>query len=273
MDVNDVKNSLVNELSLHDKIRGIGQTGDMNAELVPGNCDIDLFVLCTKIPTIEERKSLYSRYAKEYEECQMNVCNGGIWGYGDILLISGIDVMFMYFTMEEMAQYLDSVLQGKHLDRDGGFYPTGRLSSVESINILYEHSDEWTSLKENVKKYPIDLFKKLFDYHSSNVLNDEDLGRVILRKEVMFYHSVLENAFDHLLQALFAVNFTYFPSRKRTEQYIREFKNKPHDCYDRLMQIVVDSISDKTIEKSVEELRRITLEVMQIGNKLFEKEF
>jgi hypothetical protein len=201
----------------------------------------------------------------------MNVCNGGIWGYGDILIINGIDVMLMYFTMEEMEQYLDAVLQGKHLERDGGFYPTGRLSSVESINILYENSAVWTSLKEKVKKCPADLFEKLFDYHISNVLNDEDLGRVLLRKEVMFYHSVLENSLDHLLQALFAANFTYFPSRKRTEQYIREFKNKPDDCYDRLMQIINDSISGKTIEKSVEELKNITLEMIQSGNTLFVK--
>lgn len=39
------------------------------------------------------------------------------------------------------------------------------------------------------------------------------------------------------------------------------------------MQILFDSISDKTIEKSVEELRNITLEIVHIGNKLFVKEF
>jgi hypothetical protein len=140
----------------------------------------------------------------------MNVCNGGIWGYGDILIIEGIDVMFMYFTMEEMDQYLEEVLQGKHLDREGGFYPTGRLSSVESIYILYENNSAWTSMIEKVKKPPVDLFQKLFNYHIQRVIDDEDLGRVLLRKEVMFYHSVLENSFDHLLQALFALNLHIF---------------------------------------------------------------
>lgn len=271
MNVIDVKKSLTTELSHNEKIKGIGQTGDMNAELVPGNSDIDMFILCTMIPTEEERKNVYSKYSGEYSECQMNVCNGGVWGYGDILIIKGIDVMFMYFTMDEMEEYLDAVLQGNHLERDGGFYPMGRLSSVESINILYESSAVWTSLKEKVKKCPADLFEKLFDYQISKVLDDEDLGRVLLRKEVMFYHSVLDNSIDHLLQALFAVNFTYFPSRKRTEQYIREFKNKPEDCYDRLMQIIHNSISSKTIEKSIEELRNITSEIIQIGKMIFEK--
>lgn len=46
----------------------------------------------------------------------MNVCNGGIWGYGDILIIDGIDVMFMFFTVGEMDNYLDEGIQGKHLE-------------------------------------------------------------------------------------------------------------------------------------------------------------
>lgn len=271
MNIIEIKNKLVIDLSQIHKIKAIGQTGDMNATLIPGNSDIDMFVLCTTIPTEAERKSVYANYSNEYSECLMNVCNGGIWGYGDILIINGIDVMFMYFTTEEMESYLNDVLNGKHLDREGGFYPTGRLSSVESINILYECNTEWTSLKERVKNHPIHLFERLFDFHSSNILSDEDLGRVILRKEVMFYHSVLENSLDHLLQALFAINYMYFPSRKRSEQYIKEFKNKPEDCYNRLLKIIENSISNNTIVTSVEELKKITSELVQIGKSVFIK--
>ncbi|QHQ62953.1 DUF4037 domain-containing protein [Anaerocolumna sedimenticola] len=271
MNIIDTKNRLVSQLSQNDKIKGIGQTGDINAELIPGNSDIDIFVLCTTIPAEDERKSVYKKYSKEYSDCQMNVCNGGIWGYGDILIIDGIDVMFMYFTMEEMEKYLDETLQGKHLNKEGGFYPTGRLASVENINILYESDTAWTAMIEKVKKYPINLFDKLFEYHISNVLDEEDLGRVMLRKEIMFYHTVLENSLDHLLQALFAVNSTYFPSRKRSEQYINDFKYKPDDCFNRLLQIIKNSTSSDTIDKSVEELRNITSETMEIGNNKYKK--
>ncbi len=269
MRVIDTKDRLVNELSQYDKIKGIGQTGDINAELIPGCSDIDMFVLCTTIPTEDERKQVYSNYSTEYSRCLMNVSNGGIWGYGDILIIDGIDVMLMYFTIDEMNHYLDEVLQGKHLNKDGGFYPTGRLSSIENINILYESSASWTAMMQKVKKYPIDLFKKLFDYHVANILNDEDLGRVMLRKEVIFFHQVLENSIDHLLQALFAINCTYFPSRKRSEQYIKAFKNKPTDCYEQICGIIENSISSKTIVESVNVLRSITMETLQIGNIIF----
>lgn len=271
MKVIDIKERLVSELSQCDKVKGIGQTGDINAELIPGQSDIDMFVLCTTIPTEDDRKQIYMKYSKEYRECLMNVCNGGIWGYGDILIINGIDVMFMFFTIEEMNHYLDEVLQGKRLNKEGGFYPTGRLSSIENINILYESNDVWTTMKEKVKKYPLDLFGKLFNYHIARVLDDEDLGRVILRKEVMFYHQVLENSVDHLLQALFALNGTYFPSRKRSELYINKFENKPDACYERLLQIFVNSVSSKTLEESVKDLRNITSETVQIGNMVYKK--
>ena len=269
MNVIEARDRLIHHLSQNNKILGIGQTGDINAPLIPGNSDIDMFVLCTTIPTEDERKHVYINYSEVYSECQMNVCNGGIWGFGDILLINGIDVMFMYFTMEEMELYLDEVLQGKHLDRVGGFYPTGRLSSVENINILYEKNTIWTSLVEKVNLHPTELFSNLFDFHISHVLDEEDLGRVMLRKEVLFYHNVLENALDHLLQALFAMNSTYFPSRKRSEQYIMDFKNKPHDCYHRLLQIIEASISSDTIVKSVEDLKTLTSEISLVGNKTF----
>lgn len=272
MKVIDTKNRLVSELSQCDKVKGIGQTGDINAELIPGQGDIDMFVLCTTVPTEDTRKQMYLNYSTEYSECLMSVSNGGIWGYGDILIIDGINVMFMYFTIEEMNHYLDEVLQGKHLHKEGSFYPTGRLSSIESINILYESNATWTTMKEKVKKYPIDLFEKLFDSHIANVLKDEDLDRVVLRKEVMFFHQVLENSLEHLLQALFAANCTYFPSRKRSEQYIQVFKNKPADCYERLLRIIERSSSSKTIEESVKALRNITMETAQLGKMVFKKD-
>ena len=269
MNVAVIKDNIAHELSMNDRVKGIGQTGDINAELIRGNSDIDLFVLCSAIPSEEERKQVYQKYSVEYSECRMNVCSGGMWGYGDILLIDGIDVMFMYFTIEEMEQYLGEVIQGKHLDRDGGFYPTGRLSSVEGINILYESNGEWTALNEKVKKHPKELFEKLFNYHIARVLDDEDLGRATLRKEILFYHNVLENSLDHLLQALFALNLTYLPSRKRSEQYINQFTYKPDDCSNRLHQIVKNSVLSEAIEESVQELRSITEETAELGKLIF----
>lgn len=44
MKVIEIKDKLVSEPSQCDKVEGIGQTGDINAELIPGRSDIDMFV-------------------------------------------------------------------------------------------------------------------------------------------------------------------------------------------------------------------------------------
>ncbi|HEX3076043.1 MAG TPA: DUF4037 domain-containing protein [Lachnospiraceae bacterium] len=260
----EIRDKLVLDLSQLQEVKGIGQTGDINAKLIPGQSDIDLFVLCTSVPKEDVRKQIYSRYSTDYTGCQMNASNGGIWGYGDILFIEGIDVMFMYFTFDEMRDYIEEVLRGDHLGKEGDFYPTGRLSSIENINILYEDSATWSSLKERAKTYPHELFERLFKYHINSVLDEEDLGRVLLRKEVMFYHQVLEHALDHLLQALFALNNTYFPSRKRSEQYIESFMLKPTDCNERILRIIKDSVEPNSMAESVKELRSITGEIERL---------
>lgn len=261
MNANDFKIKLTELLEKCPSVKAIAQTGDIDAPLIPGKSDIDLFVLCDSVPTCEEREALYVTLIRDYSELHMGVCNGGIWGHGDIFQVEGIDVMPMFFEITEMSDYLNEVLEGKHLDNEGGFYPVGRLASVETINILYEENREWSKLKEKVCTYPEKLFDRLFQHHIGLVLNEEDLGRVTLRKEVLFYHMVLEYALDHFLQALFAANHCYFPSRKRSEKYISTFKVKPENCYVRLMSIVKNSIDEATIEQSINDLQMLTNEL------------
>lgn len=265
MTVFNFKENLVKILSECDKVKGIGQTGDINLKLIPGFSDIDLFVLCSVVPDDKERRELYSKVMPEAVESIMNVCSGGIWGYGDIFNINGIEVMPMYFTIEEMDKYISETLQGKHVGNEGRFYPTGRLASVDKINILYEEKSVWTDLKGKVRQYPRDLFYGLYKFHIERVIDDEDLGRAVLRKDVLFYHQVLESALDHLLQALFALNGTYFPSRKRNGEYIDSFIYKPEFLCDRLMDIIKKAALSETIGESVKELRNITVELLHIG--------
>lgn len=261
----EFKDKLVMEMSKCNKVKGIGQTGDISAQLTPGLSDIDIFVLCTVVPSKEERLKIYETLYGNYSGLTMEVCNGGLWGYGDILISNNIEVMPMYFTIEEMEKYLDDTLKGKNIEKDGRFYPTGRLASIETINVLYEYEMAWTKLIKKVKEYPQALFEKLYSYHISCVLDDEDLGRVLLRKDVLFYHQVLEESLDHLLQALYAINQRYFPSRKRTQLFIESMHKKPQDFYDRLLQIVMNAAKSNTIEDSVRELKNITIEIKKLA--------
>ena len=58
MDANYFKNRLVEFLSADERILGIGQTGDVNAPLVPGKSDIDMLVLCSVVLSKTEREEM-----------------------------------------------------------------------------------------------------------------------------------------------------------------------------------------------------------------------
>ena len=262
---NELKNNLVDILSEHEMIYGIGQTGDINAPLIPGKSDIDLFVLCKEVPSFEERRKLYTKISVSYEKLDMQVCAGGIWGYGDIFLCDGIDVMPMYFTIDEMTEYIEEVMACKHLAKDGRFYPIGRLASIETINVLYDRNKTYETIVNRVKSHPQELFENWYDSEISQAIDEEDLSRAALRHEVLFYHQVVEEFLDHFLQALYAKNLCYFPSRKRTQNAISEFNKKPDRCYERLMQIVELGVKESTIDQSIEELRKICEELKEIA--------
>lgn len=264
---NDFKKRLIHAISSNPKIVGIGQTGDINAPLIPGKRDIDLFVLCTKVPDTKERTEFYKELRTYTTSIEMNVSNGGIWGYGDIFLCQGIDIMPMYFTVEEMRNYIEEVLNGRHLEREGRFYPIGRLASIETLNVLYEENRVWSDIIERVREYPVELFKAWYHAQSGQILDEEDLGRTVLRKEILFYHQVLEESIDHMLQALYAINRCYFPSRKRTEQAVELFEYKPEKFMERLLNIVQNSVREEDIECSVVELRKLGQEVLELGEK------
>ncbi len=123
MDANDFKWKLVEEISMSGEILGIGQTGDMNAPLIAGKSDIDLFILCRKPPDSETRLPLYKLLDGLYDKLEMEVCSGGIWGYGDIFYRNGSDVMPMYFPVTDMQEYIDEILAGKRLEKRGVFIP------------------------------------------------------------------------------------------------------------------------------------------------------
>lgn len=265
----ELRNELVTVLSSCDRIKGIGQTGSLDIQLVPGKSDIDLFVLCSEVPPKEERMLWYQGIQSEKFDLQMEVCNGGQWGYGDILVVDGIDVMPMYFTIKEMHDYLKEVLECKHLEKEGRFYPVGRVASIATIHILNEKENAWTNLKDMVNRKPNTFFQQWYENEIWQVLDEEDLGRSELRKEVLFFHQVLENSIDHLLQALYAINKCYFPSRKRTISALDEFQYKPVDCFERLIQIVQNGSREETMDQAISDLRSIALEVKELGGEIY----
>jgi hypothetical protein len=242
MDMEDsIKDKITKLLALvssMEQIRAIGQAGDINTVPKAGESDIDIFVLADTIPSYEHRKEIYNKNSSLYEECTMNVCEHGVWGTGDIFIINGVETMLMYFSTGETLSYVNEILEGKHLNSINGFYPIGRCATLKNITILYDELGILSDLQEKLRVYPEQLSKELVSFHIKRVKDEENFGRALLRKDVLFYHQVLEVSIDHYLQALYAVNKVFFPSRKRTKQYIDSFEIKPEHCYERLLDVI-----------------------------------
>lgn len=216
----------------------------------PGEGDIDLFVYCTGIPAAGKRMQLYGELA-DVTELSVDKLAGGRWGVADTMLIAGVETWIMYFTLSEVDEELSSILSGEEKGRqDNYFYSTGRLSMMLNFRVLYDADGYLQGIKDRLIIYPDRLGQALFAFHLEALKDREDLLRAVSRQDVLFYHFALDLALDHFLQALFALNRVYFPSRKRSLQYIDSFSRQPEGCSAKLMDIVRLGGTPNTLEQS-----------------------
>ena len=128
-------------------------------------------------------------------------------------------------------------------------------------------------MKEELTEYPERLRKAVLNASYPYIWDEENVGRAVLRKDIVFNHHVFQHSLDLFLQTLYALNKVYFPSWKRIEQYIHSFPLKPRDCYSRMQKAIALSVCAETIEESyaiwrelVEELKEI-VEEKEINNQ------
>jgi hypothetical protein len=222
-----------------DEVESIGISGNKDPLPKAGEGDIDIFIYCKKIPGFQKRLTVMNKADDLLQECKINVFEGGHWGTGDFGTINGVETWLMYFTVNETMDEVESILNGVFPDKlDNYYYPVGRCAMLKDINALYDKSGFLFTLKRKLLVYPEKLSKSLAQYHMEQLDDREDLERAVARKDVLFYHFALDIAIDHFLQALFAINKTYFPSRKRTPDFIERFDIKPDKCSDKLLDAV-----------------------------------
>lgn len=221
--VAEKKDIFVEEVALMEGVEAIGQTGDPDEVPISGFGDYDLFVLCSKIPSVAERINCYNKQKDLFTELNMEVCKDDIhWGTGDILLVDGVETMFMYFHVKEMRDYINSVVDGSRISPEGEFYPLGRLSTMRNINILVDKTGVLQGMKEELMVYPEPLRKAVLDASYPYIWNEENVGRAVLRKDIVFNHHVFQNSLDFFLQTLYALNKTYFPGWKELKEMVEE---------------------------------------------------
>ncbi|MDD4312780.1 MAG: DUF4037 domain-containing protein [Eubacteriales bacterium] len=242
--------ALLQTLKQMDSVRAIGKTG---GEALPadGYTDIDLFVFCDQIPSQSARISCLQAVADLITITEFGTEEHPHWGLVDSILIGEQEVYLMYFTQSTFSASIYAILRGERTEREQNyFYPTGRLASIQGMHVFYDPDGYLADLKMLLFVYPDSLQKAILSRCLPKIDDKEDFLRAIRRKDVLFFHATLDLAIDYFLQTLFALNRVYFPSRKRSLEFIRGFAIKPEDCEARLEQVVALGACWDTLEES-----------------------
>lgn len=259
---------LIDNISTMKEVQSIGISGGKIEIPKEGEGDIDVFIYCDDIPGIEARQAITYQLGDLFQQVKIKAFESEHWGSGDFVLINGVETWLMYFAVNQTLNNLESILNGDYPDRlDNYYYPVGRCAMLKGINILYDKNGFLYTLKDRLAEYPDNLAKILIKHHLAELDDIEDLERAVTRKDVLFYHFAMDIAIDHFLQALFAMNKTYFPSRKRTLDFIKNFNIKPEGCDEQILDVVRLGASSEGIKQSYELWSKMVNELKQISTE------
>jgi hypothetical protein len=253
---------LIEKLCELDEVSAIGISGKAPQTWTPEEGDIDIFIYCDIIPNEESRQKVTKELTDAIQNTRIGVFEKGHWGVGDFATLDGIETWMMYFTIDETLEDIEEILSGNYPDRlDNEYYPIARCAMFRDLRIQFDKNGFLTSLKNRFANYPDELARKMIHYHLEALEDTEDLIRAVQRKDVLFYHFAMEIALDHFLQALFAINRIYFPSRKRSIEWIRRFRLKPQDSEIRLLKVVKLGGDPDFIEESYRVFAELVVEL------------
>lgn len=265
-DLDAALNQLVHSAAKVPAIRAIGWSGGDRPFPQPGEGDIDLFLYCDPIPDAGQRHEVLASPAISAEDVEIGRFAGGHWGVGDCCTIAGVETWLLYFTLAEARAELADILAGKALGRVGTeYYPMGRCAMWKTLRALYDPDGFLQSLRDRLEEYPAGLANAVAAHHRAMLEDTENLERAVGRGDVFFYHFALDLALDHFLQALFALNRVYFPSRKRSAEHIRRFSVKPVHCEDRLRQVIAWGAQADTLAESYRLWQELTRELAALA--------
>ena len=265
MTLHEYFNQLINAVSEIGEVLSIGKSGGEKLP-VHNESDIDIFVFCNKIPTTESRQSAVMKLGAAVNKMKLSETKGRFWGVCDFVTIADIELCLMYFTIADMDKEINSVLDGSRLDRENEyFYPTGRCATFINMHVLYDKNAYIAQMKEKLSLYPSTLSEKLYVHHVNKINYLEDFNRAVERRDVLFFHSTLEIAIDHFLQALFALNKCFFPSRKQSLLFIDNFGIKPSNCSERLLKAIEYGSKPETLRQSYDIWSELYEELLAIS--------
>lgn len=260
-EITQIYNRLIAAVAAMPEVLSIAKSGGA-ALPEAGESDIDIFVFCDVVPDAEKRRAVAESLGDCMTDLHISASSGKHWGTCDFVFFGQTEVCLMYYNIAEMNAEIESILSGARPNKeDNYFYPTGRCASFLTMHTLYDKQGYIAAMQERLSVYPESLAAQLIRYHLGRLTDVEDLERAVSRKDALFYHFALDLSLDHFLQALFALNRCYFPSRKRTLSLIETFAYRPTRCAERLLDVVALGARSETVMQSYEEFAALCREL------------
>lgn len=264
MDKNEVLLAVLDIIKNLTEVQSVGISNGSPA--MPDAGDVDVFIFCETIPSIAARQAALAITMDMLDSYSVGVFDDPHYGIGDVAVISGGDVFLMYNLIPDAVSYIEDVLGARRIAREeGGFYPTGRCATFLRMYVHCDKQGFLEGMKRRLAAYPDTLAAALIAHCMRALRGTEDFLRAVDRRDVLFYHYVLEEALDFFLQALFALNGVFFPSRKRSLEYMQNFKRQPALCPERLLEVLKLGGEPDGITRSYQLWRALVDELRQIA--------
>ena len=221
----ELKEKVIPILSSNENTLGIAK---------PNGKDNNIFILCRKVPSEEEREEMYKKLQGLYEYYTMSVDD-----YEGPGVLDGIVVKFrekalqmFYVTKAEMWKCFEKVF-ARETGPDKRKFTPEDPASISYAEVLTETDDCWKKLKQNADSCPNYVFRKWCKHELELTIEyAEHYGC-----SYEYYVWPQMPAFAHLLTAMFYLNRKYDPRTiefKVVEDF-DVFEKKPENFVERFI--------------------------------------
>ncbi|MBI9010742.1 MAG: DUF4037 domain-containing protein [Clostridiales bacterium] len=209
-------NDLIEQMKTSEAVEGIMLGGSRATDTHDKDSDYDVYVYLNKSIDESVRKSIIDPYV-----CYMEYSNKFWELEDDGILKDGVDIEFIYRTIEETDQLLDGIVL-KHQAWNG--YTTCFWDNLLHSKILYDKSGK---LKDLVTKYDIPYPKALKEniiVKNFKLLSDQmpsfyyQLEKAVKRNDLISMNHRLTELLGGYFDILFAMNEILHPGEKRLKE-------------------------------------------------------
>ncbi|AIO18314.1 hypothetical protein KQ51_00426 [Candidatus Izimaplasma bacterium HR1] len=224
------------------------------------NSDYDYYVYLKKQLSEKEREVLLNEFM-----CYMEYSNQFWELEDDGILKNGIDIEFIYRTVEEIEEMMDNLLV-KGYTKHG--YSTCFVDNLLKSKIIFDKQNRIALMRDKYSKLLTEDFYDKIIYSNFPLIMDKmpslyyQVEKAILRNDLLSLNHRTTEYFAIYFDILFAVNRKTHPGEKRMLEMALELRNKPKGMKEDIQLYFEHLFVEK--DKSLKLLEKISNELYKL---------